>query len=91
MNQKRGRRKKESLKPGVAFQNLVGEIAMAFSPGATVDTGQWVEGPDGLRELDVSVRGVLGARPLFVLIECKDYTYSKRPKPVGIGDIDEFE
>jgi len=90
MNQKLGRRKRQGAKKGGPFQDLVGELVKAFHKQADVKVGEWIEGPDGKRELDVHIRG---ARPerFYLLVECKDYTYSSRPTPVGIGDVDAFE
>lgn len=86
--QKRGAPRK---KKGEAFQDLVGEVVSSFEPDAKVEVGEWVLGPDGRRELDVTVRKQVGSREVLLLIECKDYTYSRRSRPVGIGDIDAFE
>ena len=68
------------------YQELVGSVQRALDPGATVEVGTWVEGPDGRRDMDVSVRGTKDGRDFFVLIECK---YHQRP--VGIRVIDELK
>src|SRR5687768_12391867 len=91
MNQKLGKRKKNAKKKGKAFEELVAEVVSQFHPNAEIKTGEWVVGPDGRRELDVSVRGMVRGLPTFMLLECKDYTYSKTPSPVGIEDIDAFD
>jgi hypothetical protein len=73
-------------KSGDWYQDLVGAVQRALDPGATVDVGVWVEGPDGRRDMDVSVRGEKYGQPHFALIECKDWK-----EPVGIAVIDAFD
>ena len=73
-------------KRGDSYQELVGAVQRALDPGAEVKVGVWVEGPDGRRDMDVSVRGFKDGKPNFVLIECKDWK-----EPVGIGVIDAFD
>ncbi len=46
-------------KAGTEYQELVALVAKALAPEADIRTGQWVEGPDGDRELDVAVRGTV--------------------------------
>lgn len=73
-------------KAGDEYRELVGNVTRALDPGATVKTEQWIEGPDGDRDMDVEVRGTLDGQPSFILIECKDHK-----RPVGIGLVDAFE
>lgn len=73
-------------KRGDEYQEIVGAVAKALDPGATVNVGQWVEGPDGRRDMDVEVKGTIEGRPRFVLIECKDWR-----RPVGIKEIDALD
>jgi hypothetical protein len=47
-----------------------------------------MEGPDGKRDCDVSVRGMRQGVPYFALVECKDW---KKEKPVGIGVVDALD
>ena len=70
-------------KLGKPYENVVALVAKALHPGATVEVGEWVEGPDGTREIDVSVRGQIDGKQTFILIECKDWK-----KDVGIAEID---
>ena len=90
VNRKLGRRQRRNKK-GEAFQQLVADVARVFTPLAKVEVGKWVQGPDGRRELDVTVKGMINGKDIFILVECKDYTYSSTPTPVGIGDVDAFE
>ena len=76
---------------GEAYQDLVAEIMRMFASKANVTVGEWVDGPDGRRELDVSIRGTLNNQQVLIFIECKDYTYSNKPTPVGIKDLDALE
>jgi hypothetical protein len=73
-------------KPGDEYQEIVGLVRQALDPNANVKTGQWIEGPDGERDLDVEVRGVHDGKEQFVLIECKDWK-----RKVGIGTVDALE
>jgi len=73
-------------KAGDRYQDLVGAVQRALDPGAIVDVGIWVEGPDGRRDMDVSVRGIKTGVPYVALIECKDWK-----EPVGIAVIDAFD
>lgn len=77
-------------KKGSAYEDLVGAAMRAFDPGATVETGHWVEGPDGRRELDVVIRGDVEGTPRVLLIECKDFDPAKTGK-VGIEYVDALE
>lgn len=73
-------------KAGDEYQEIVGAVAKALDPGASVKIGQWVEGPDGRRDLDVEVRGTINGSPYFIQIECKDWAV-----PVGIGVVDALD
>ena len=76
----------EMTKAGDAYQEVVAAVQRALDPGAVVRSGQWIEGPDGRRDLDVEVRGTREGRPFFTMIECKDWA-----KPVGIIVVDEAD
>lgn len=73
-------------KLGKPYENLVALVAKALHPGATIEVGEWVEGPDGAREIDVSVRGQIDDEQTFILIECKDWKTD-----VGIAAIDALD
>jgi hypothetical protein len=73
-------------KPGDDYQEVVAAVQRALDPGAVVKIGQWIEGPDGQRDLDVEVRGTRDGVPYFTLIECKDWK-----RPVGIEVVDGLE
>jgi hypothetical protein len=73
-------------KLGKLYENLVALVAKALHPGATVEVGEWVGGPDGTREIDVSVRGQIDGKQTFILVECKDWK-----KDVGIAEIDALD
>lgn len=75
-------------KAGTPYQKLVASVAKAMDPDSDVKEGDWVTGPDGRRELDVSVRGTVDGKPILVLIECKDF---KQDTPVGIGYVDALD
>ena len=73
-------------KRGDAYQDAVAKVANTLYPNAIVEIGQWVDGPDGQRELDVTVRAQAGVSSEFIVIECKDWN-----RPIGIGAIDALE
>ena len=73
-------------KAGDAYQELVGTVMAALDPSSAVKTEQWITGPDGERDMDVEVRGMLNGAPHFILVECKDHA-----RPIGIGFVDAFE
>ena len=73
-------------KLGKPYENLVALVAKALHPSATIEVGEWVEGPDGRREIDVSVRGQIDHKQTFILIECKDWK-----SDVGIAAIDALD
>jgi len=87
---KRGKASRQALPAGSAFQRLTGEIVQAFDPGAIVEVGKWIQGPDGRRDMDVAVRGILGGKLFILLIECKDYN-PKTTGPVGIEFVDALD
>ncbi len=73
-------------KAGNAYQELAALVAKALDPEADIQTGQWIEGPDGDREVDVAVRGTVDGAPHFIHIECKDWK-----RPVDIQAIDNLD
>lgn len=73
-------------KAGSDYNELVLRMAEALYPHFQVKMGQWIEGPDGKREVDVEVRGILNEIPFFLIIECKDLT-----KPADINFIDNLD
>ncbi len=73
-------------KAGSAYNELAKNMAEALEPHAQVKIGEWVEGPDGKREVDVEVRGVFDGRAFFLLMECKDWR-----GPVDIEAIDKLD
>lgn len=87
---KRRPKAKTSPNTGRAFQELVADIVRALDSGATVKASEWVVGPDGRRDLDVTIRGELGGKPYLAMVECKDYTARSTGK-VGIELIDALE
>lgn len=60
-------------------------VAKAIHLSAEVTKADWVDGPDGRRDMDVAIRSP-GPEPSLVLLECKDWR-----RPVGIGAIDALE
>src|SRR5262245_57854314 len=72
-------------KAGSAYNKLAMEMAKALEPLANVRMGQWVEGPDGKREVDVEVRRTTDDLAFFLLIECKDWK-----TPVDIEEMDKL-
>lgn len=73
-------------KAGDAYRELVGTVMAVLDPDSAVKTEQWIDGPDGERDMDVEVRGMLHGMQHFILVECKDHA-----RPIGIGFVDAFE
>jgi hypothetical protein len=73
-------------KKGSCYQALVAKVEAALDPDAEVTAGDWIEGPDGRRDRDVSIQGTHEGAPYLVLIECKDWK-----KRVGIAAVDALE
>lgn len=79
-------RRSDLTKLGKPYEALVAAVLEAVHPGAQVIVGEWVEGPDGRRELDVLVRGKIDDREQLILVECKDWKTK-----VGIEQIDAID
>lgn len=75
---------------GYPYQHLVAETARAFDPRATVEQGEWVDGPDGRLDLDVAIRWDDDGVQRLCVIECKDYDVSTTGK-VGRPIVDALE
>lgn len=77
-------------KRGTPFERVVAEVLAAMNPGAAVQQGTWVQGPDGRRDRDVIVDGSVDGETWSILIECKDYN-PDTTGPVGIEIVDALE
>ncbi len=78
-------------KKGTEYEELVAEIVGSFfHNNCTVAQGVWIEGPDGRRDMDVLIEGVVDGKKIRVLVECKDYDKSKTGR-VGIELIDSLD
>lgn len=77
-------------KKGSQFERVVAAVLRVMDPGTRVRRGQWVQGPDGWRELDVLVEGTSDGQNRRVLVECKDFN-PKITGPVGIAHVDALE
>ena len=73
-------------KAGDEYRELVGKVMEVLDAGSAVKTEQWITGPDGERDMDVEVRGMLNSVSHFILVECKDHA-----RRIGIGFVDAFE
>ena len=74
---------------GRQFELVVADISRALDPGAVVHQGQWTDGPDGKRNLDVTIEGEADGTPRRVHIECRDYNPDRGK--IGIEQIDALE
>ncbi len=77
-------------KRGKPYERVVSEVLSLFDRKATVRHGQWVKGPDGQRDMDVYVDGVVDGERRRALVECKDFN-RETTGPVGIGFVDALE
>ncbi len=89
-NLTRKQRRSSRTNRGDAYQHLVAEMARAFHPKARVQAGEWVDGPDGRLDLDVSIRWEAEGSQRLCVVECKDYDVSKAGK-VGRPIVDALE
>jgi hypothetical protein len=78
------------MKRGTLYEHVVAKVLKSMDPGASVERGVWVEGPDGRRELDVFISGMTDGRHRRVLVECKDFD-PKTSGPIGIAYVDALE
>ena len=85
-NRKKKPRQKKTRKAGDVYQDTVALIVKSLAPGAKVEVGPWIDGPDGRRDQDVVVTGTHGGRLRHIVIECKDWS-----KRVGIEVVDALE
>lgn len=86
---KRNKRSSNSKK-GKPYELAIADIFEQLHPTAAIDVGVWVEGPDGRRELDVSIQISTSNKIIKGVIECKDFSPDKTG-PVGISYIDELD
>lgn len=76
-------------KLGTQFELVLSDVLRELNPTLDVKQGEWVEGPDGGREIDVLVDGVIDGVRRRIQIECKDYNPAGRP--IGIAQIDALD
>ena len=86
----RKRKKKSAAPGGREFQELVAEVARAFDPHSQIEVGEWVRGPDGQLDMDVSIRGTVDGAPFLAVIECKDFS-AAATGPVGRQWVDALD
>ncbi len=68
------------------FEDLVASVQKSLSPDATVTQNEKVLGKSGTRrDVDISVRRIIGQYNLLIAIDCKDYN-----RPIDIKDVEEF-
>ena len=84
------RKRRKRKKKGTPYEEVVSEVLRTMDSGADILQGKWIEGPDGHRELDVTIIGSFEGEERRVLIECKDYNPASTG-PVGIEHIDALE
>lgn len=75
-------------KLGREYENVLADVLRLFHPKPEINVGDWIEGPDGQRELDVFLKGTIDGRSSTILIECKDY---RRHRRIGIDIVDAFD
>lgn len=76
-------------KLGTQFELVVSDVVKEMDPNSTVTQGEWIEGPDGYRNLDVIIKGTVDGIVRKIHIECKDHNPDSRP--IGIAFIDALE
>ena len=73
-------------KPGDYYTDFVARELSLLEPDRSVRVGEWIDGPDGRRDMDVEVRGSLDGRAHLCLVECKDWD-----RRVGIQVVDALD
>jgi hypothetical protein len=73
-------------KPGDYYTDFVARVLSLLEPDCKVRVGEWIDGPDGRRDMDVEVRGSLDGRSHLCLVECKDWD-----RRVGIQVVDALD
>lgn len=76
-------------KLGRQFELVVSDVVREMDPSSIVRQGEWVEGPDGSRELDVIIEGAVDGVFRRIQIECRDYNPDSRR--IGIAHIDALD
>lgn len=77
-------------KKGSSYEKFVANVVAAIDENVKVEYSQWVQGPDGRRDMDVSVTGILNGKTCSMMIECKDYDVHKTGA-VGIELVDALD
>jgi len=77
-------------KRGLAYQDFVASVIKAMTGEVDIQTEKWIDGPDGRRDMDVTVKGKVNNVDFSILIECKDYD-PKTTGKVGIELIDALD
>jgi hypothetical protein len=69
------------------FESLVARIQKELSPDAKVTLDDKIMGrrSQTFRQIDISVRRVVGQFEILIIIDCKDYA-----KPVDVKDAEDF-
>lgn len=78
------------VKKGSSYEKFVASVIEAMDDTVDVESGLWVEGPDGRRDMDVKVRGHVNGEEYSILVECKDYN-PNTTGPVGIAYVDALD
>ena len=89
-NRKKKRKKKPRVKAGSAYEKFVASTIQAMDSTIKVHPHHWEDGPDGYRDMDVLIEGILNGSPHKILIECKDFD-RKKTGPVGIHFVDALD
>ncbi|MCG8493840.1 MAG: restriction endonuclease [Sneathiellales bacterium] len=78
-------------KAGKLYELVVADIVKEMDPGAIVIRGEWIEGPDGRRDIDVLVDGFVDGVRRRVNIECKDFNPKRKNGKIKIPIIDALD
>ena len=83
------RRVKKKQKRGIPFEQAVRDVIALLHPQTDVRQGEWVQGPDGRRDLDVYADILIDGVTRRLLFECKDYNPERGP--LGIEFVDNLD
>lgn len=84
------RKQFKKKKAGRPYEEAVRDLCRTIFPNAKIESGVWVVGPDGRRELDVDIWEMVGDKLMHFMIECKDFN-RESTGPVGISYVDALD
>jgi len=73
---------------GTWYRDVVATIYKTLDPDATISVGHWIDSPEGLRKVDIWIRGKIANKNSNILLKCID---TASGAPIDINTVDEFD